>query len=192
MTGGEMKKENGNTYATYNGWAAFIPYELMGAYRAADVATQWVDPNTGEITELSANDLQVYAHIFKQSLNHYQQQSITEERKGWDKEIRTTPGDCFCGDSCETIGKYLGTTRKRVERSIGRLVKAGLIIKDNIQSTKEDGKHVTIPRSRPASYEEWLKMPVERHVLYKQRGNKTTPKDKPQFSSKSAFIESLQ
>lgn len=188
----EGSKKN-NTYATYNGWAAFIPYELMGAYRAADAATQWVNTTTGEITELSANDLQVYAHIFKQSLNHYQQQSITEERKGWDKEIRTTPDDCFCGDSAETIGKYLGGgDRKRIERSIGRLIKAGLIIRDNIQSTKEDGKHVTIPRSRPASYEEWLQMPVERDVLIKQRGNKSTPKDRPQFSSKQAFIDSLQ
>lgn len=186
-----MKEKN--TFATYYGWAAFIPYELMGAYRAADVAIQWVEMTTGEITELSANDLQVYAHIFKQSLNHYQQQSITEGRKGWSEEIRTTPEDCFCGDSATTIGKYLGgADRKRVERSIGRLIKAGLIVKDDILDTKEDGKHVTIPRARPASYAEWLKMPVERCILYKQRGNKNTPKDKPQFSSKSAFIDSLQ
>ena len=187
-----MKQKSNSTFATYYGWVGFIPYELMGGYRAADIATQWVNTDTGEVTELSANDLQVYAHIFKQSLSHYQQQSITEERKGWGEEIRTTPEDCFCGDSATTIGKYLNTTRKRVERSIGRLIEAGLIIKDNIQSTKEDGKHVTIPRARPASYEEWLRMPVERHVLIKQRGTKATPKDKPQFSSKSAFIESLQ
>lgn len=188
----QASKKEINTFATYYGWAAFIPYELMGAYRAADVAIQWVEMTTGEITELSANDLQVYAHIFRQSLNHYQYQSITEDRKGLSEEARTTPDDCFCGDSAETIGKYLGTTRKRVERSIGRLIASGLIIKDNIQITKEDGKRVTIPRARPASYAEWLNLPVERHVLIKQRGNKSTPKDKPRFSSKQAFIDSLQ
>lgn len=156
-------------YKPYYRWVSFVPFDLMAESRAVDAAIGWFNTDAKELIELSPNDLMVYAHIFEQCRDSF------KEQKG-----KKAPGECHCYHSATLIGRFLRLDRKTVERSLCRLIKAGLIVREICKLRGEDGRIATITKLRPSSYEEWLSLPIERYTRKDPnpwQNDKGTPKD---------------
>lgn len=148
-----------NTDEIYQNWVAFVPFHVLSLKaRAVDSAYSWMNRKTGEIIELSTTDWIVYAYIFECCQASFYKR--TQQAGGL-----VEPEYSVCGDTNKWIYKKLKVVGETtVKQAIKRLTAAGIIIKTNHRTKKEDGTFEQHRHLRPANLDEWLAADVIRQM----------------------------
>lgn len=179
---------NMQTDEIYQKWIAFIPFHCFSPKaRAVDSAYRWLNRQTGEIIDLTATDWSVYAYIFECCQANFYKRS---QRAGGIVE----PEHSVCGDTNRWISERLKVISDwTVKQSIKRLLAAGIIIKTNYRTKKEDGTFEQHRHLRPASLQEWLAADVIRQMTFRPHYLiSRTEHDSYDYKSYKEFQESVQ
>lgn len=146
----------------YQDWMAFIPFHCFNSKaRAVDSAYCWLNRQTGEIIDLSTTDWIVYAYIFECC----QASFISRSKKAGGI---VEPEHSVCGDTNAWISERLKVVSDwTVKQAIKRLLAAGIIVKTNHRTRKEDGTFEQHRHLRPASLQEWLAADVIREMTFR-------------------------
>lgn len=176
-----------NTGEFYQSWVAFVPFHLLNSKaRAVDLAYSWMNRKTGEIIDLTTNDWLVYAHIFECC------QASFIKRSGEAKGL-VEPENSVCGDTNIWISKKLKVVSDwTVKQAINRLTAAGIIIKTNHRTKKEDGTFEQHRHLRPANLQEWLDADVIRQMTFRPHYvSSRTSNDSYDYKSLKEFREAV-
>lgn len=170
----------------YQNWVAFIPYHLINPQaRAVDSAYSWLNRTTGEIVTLSANDWLVYAYIFECC----QASFINRANKAGGF---VEPDYSVCGDTNAWIAERIKLSPSTVKKAVNHLTEAGIVIKTNHRTKKEDGTFEQHRHLRPANLDEWLTTGVIRQMKFRpHKTSNRTSNDSYDYRSYKEYQETV-